>query len=74
MSAPKTQGPLFARTTAVGPMAQLPLRDTSAVAVGKEKIGPTPQMTFRLRWGHEQLSLDISQAACRVPAGVRMLK
>ena len=33
------------RTTAVGPNAQLPVLTASAVAVGMEKIGPTPQMT-----------------------------
>jgi hypothetical protein len=46
-SEPRTKGPGIARKTAGPPPAQVPVLAGDAVAVGKEKAGPTPQMTLQ---------------------------
>src|SRR6266536_495644 len=44
MRAPTTQGPWIVSATAVGPRLNLPLPSFESVAVGRVKVGPTPQM------------------------------
>lgn len=50
-SEPRTKGPGVANKTTDGPAAQVPVLAGYAVAVGKEKAGPTPQMILPGRAG-----------------------
>ena len=43
---PITQGPGITSPTAVGPSPHCPVRAALLVAVGKEKMGPSPQVIF----------------------------
>ena len=46
-----------------GPAAQVPVLAGYAVAVGKEKAGPMPQMIFGMSRGEESLCLNITHSA-----------
>ena len=45
-SAPTTHWPCMSSATAAGPAHHLPLPSSESVAVGKVKVGPTPQMSL----------------------------
>src|SRR5262249_31733700 len=45
-SAPATHGPSMKSATAAGPALQRPLPRRDTDAVGKVRVGPTPQMNF----------------------------